>query len=448
MPYEAGAEPPQQAAAGQQHPALAGGAGAYRPGFWNKTVPENSPLSMGNPLPAMLCADSPGSVSMELTQPTLMLPAQQQHQQHQPGEVTAGLPSLGALAEADELEGAEEEAPPAAVPGEVTATLPSLGALADEWEQEEGQRQGLAGDGWAVGAPADANVTANITAALPGLDALVAEDEDATAGMDLTVPAGRVLEHYLQQQQQQQASPAPTLAAAPSPAAAPVAIPSPGQQQLEGQHPALAAPEAAPPAGELEPTVAVGGATGHLSMGRLSVGPEELAAAKAGQMNKWGFAPGQEDTLDINLELHGALWWDAGDEWEQHAVARRGSPGLPAHPHMRRPYDHGRPDLQPAVLRQHDRRQPPGRSRCPWRCRRHQRLAAPARHGGGGGWRNRALACSGGALARSTLSGASGARSAGRAFWRARAAGVPAAVHAGACGQRRAVGPPRAGAQP
>ena len=314
----------QQQQQQQQHPALAGAgtSGGYRPGFWNKTVPENSPLSMSvGGLPPM---DSPGSVSMELTQPTVGLPQQQAAQQHQPGEVTAGLPSLGALAEADELEGAaEEQQAQQPVPGEVTAALPSLGALADadEWEQGEAVADA---DGWAAAGHGSGNVTTNITAALPGLGALVAEDEDATAGMDLTVPAGRVLEHHPQQVQH---SLSPTAVTAPSPAAAgpspaglaaatfaaaaavspaPAIIPSPGQQQLVEQqqreaHPALAAAEEPAGAAELEPTVAVPTTGGRVSGG----GTDELEAVQARQLNKWGFAPGQEDTLDINLEMHG-----------------------------------------------------------------------------------------------------------------------------------------------
>jgi hypothetical protein len=272
-----------------QHPALAGdasdGGGAYRPGFWNKSVPENSPLT--DPLlPMMLGGESPGQVSMELTAPTLPLhkAAAAQHVRHGlgPGEVTAGLPSLGALAEADELEAEEEQGQQQQqMPGEVTAALPSLGALADadEWEQEgaEGmqQQQQQVAD----------HLTGNITAALPGLGALVEEDEDggtAGIGMDLTVPAGRVLEHHLQQQQQLEQSPAAT-------------------------HPALAAEEPDAGAAELEPTLAVG----RLSVGGGGGSAGRSTAGKSRQLNKWGFAPGQEDTLDINLEMHGG-WALAG----------------------------------------------------------------------------------------------------------------------------------------
>ncbi|EFN59398.1 hypothetical protein CHLNCDRAFT_56732 [Chlorella variabilis] len=232
----------QRAQPDAQHPALvgdagAGASGAYRPGFWNKTVPENSPLSDGMPL------DSPGMVSMELTQPTVQLQAAAAAPG--PGDVTAGLPSLGALADADEW-----------------------------WEDAQGApEQAAVAAGWAGAAAsaAAANATANITAALPGLGALVAEDEDATAGMDLTLPTGRVLEHH--------------------------------------PHPALAPAEAAPEGGaELEPTARVAAAE-PARKERLSSGTDELAtgvAAKA-QMSKWGFAPGADDTLDINLEMHGRM---------------------------------------------------------------------------------------------------------------------------------------------
>jgi hypothetical protein len=326
----------QQQQQQQAHPALAGcdagGAGSsYFPGFWAKAVPENSPLSDVRPPP-----DSPtGGVSMELTMPAAAAPAQQQ-QQHVPGEVTAGLPSLGALAEADEWEEAGEEAaqqhPQAPAPGELTAALPSLGALADadEWEEQQ-----AAPAGWAD--VAGANITANITAALPGLGALVEEDEggasageanacgdgDGTTGMDLTVAAGLVLEHHTQQLQQQveaQAAPAPAptmVVAAPSPAVAPHEV-----EQPADEHPALAAPEAAPAAAELEPTLPVGRRSiGRRSLGRASLGRASLGGsddplagevAKAAQLNKWGFAPGQEDTLDINLEMHG----EGGAGWE------------------------------------------------------------------------------------------------------------------------------------
>lgn len=312
-----GVAPPAQQ---QQHPALAGcetgGGGSYFPGFWAKAVPENSPLSDVRAPP-----ESPDAVSMELTMPAA--PAhQQQQQQHVPGEVTAGLPSLGALAEADEWEEADGGAAAQhAAPGEVTAALPSLGALADADELEA-----------AAADAAAANLTHNITAALPGLGDLVEEDEGGasaaegadgdTVGMDLTVAAGRVLEHHLQQQQQHaeeaaQRSPAPTAVVdvASSPAAAAHEVEQPAADvQAAAQHPALAQPETASASAELEPTQQVGSpatrgrSLGRMSLGRVSLGgTDEVAgeATKAAQLNKWGFAPGQEDTLDINLEMHG-----------------------------------------------------------------------------------------------------------------------------------------------
>lgn len=158
------------------------GDGGYRPGFWDKTVPDGSPLQE----PASL--DSPGMVSMEITQPLLAAVHQgfgsgeeeeeavtMQQQQYAPGEVTAGLPSLGALAEADAYE------------DELLLQQAQLG----------GSGAGTAGE-WQQGAGVDA--TMNITGGIPGLSSLIAEDEEAeaggapmdeaTAGMDLTLADG------------------------------------------------------------------------------------------------------------------------------------------------------------------------------------------------------------------------------------------------------------------
>ncbi|KAL4430905.1 hypothetical protein ABPG75_006161 [Micractinium tetrahymenae] len=267
-----------------QHPALVGAVpeagaadGAPFPGFWSRAVPENSPLAdvPAAPAPVPPLPDSPGMVSMELTQPTL---AVQAPAQHVAGEVTAGLPSLGALAEADE----EED------------------AAAGPAEQQHAA-------GWAHAA-ALADVTAgNITAALPGLGSLVEEDEEDAAGMDLTVPAGRVLEHHPQVQQ---------AAVADAEAAEPVGQP---QQQGSAQgeqwdvEPLVPDGAEAPTAEAEAEAAAPALPAGRRSMGRFSLGggsTDELAreeAARAAQLNKWGFAPGQDDTLDINLEMHGRM---------------------------------------------------------------------------------------------------------------------------------------------
>lgn len=173
----------------------AAGGGEYEPGFWNKTVPDNT-----SPLPL----DSPGMVSMEITQPVVLEERLQQAQQ----------PALLPEEQGEEELGPEAHAWAAAAggPGEVTAGLPSLGALAeaDEVYAEElaaqQQQQPAAAGGWGGVAAADVtlNLTHNITSGIPGLSSLIAEDEEgdaagggpeaeveeATAGMDLTVAAG------------------------------------------------------------------------------------------------------------------------------------------------------------------------------------------------------------------------------------------------------------------
>eukprot|EP00887_Chlorella_sp_A99_P005399 scaffold1.g5399.t1 len=221
--------------------------GAYQPGFSHMTVPENSPLH--DPL------GSPGQVSMELT-----LPVGGAQQEQQPGHGGGGRPEPDGPARAPQWR--------ARVPGEVTAGLPSLGALAEADELEDALGDG-AGTGW-EGLEPTVNLTANITAAMPGLGALVEEDEEATAGMDLTEAGGQLLAHM-----------------PPQPAA------------VEGSPPAPAQPEPEPEEGGAEGAAA----------GRLSGGTDELPArdAVASQVNKWGFAPGREDTMDINLELHGRM---------------------------------------------------------------------------------------------------------------------------------------------
>ncbi len=377
-----------------QHPALVGAApeggateGAPFPGFWSRAVPENSSLADVPPAAQAPLPDSPGMVSMELTQPTLAVHApvqhlpgdvtaglpslgalaeadeeedsgaaqqqwqeQQQQQQHALGEVTAALPSLGALAEADEEEEAaavqRQQQQRAQMPGEVTAALPSLGALAeaDEMEEGEGPSQQQAA-GWAQAAALVADVTVgNITAALPGLGLLVEEDEEDAAGMDLTEPAGRVLEHHPPVQPEAgadaapaealQQSPAPTAVLAAgqsSPALLNVAQPQQAAEQEDQQETqALAPAPTEAPAPDAQPgSAAPARTTGRRSMGRFSLGgssADELAgveeAARAAQLNKWGFAPGQEDTLDINLEIHGR---DGGTAESTSQQGRRGA---------------------------------------------------------------------------------------------------------------------------
>ncbi len=175
---------------------------AYQPGFLGKTVPDHSPLNGGG---MDMPLDSPGMVSMEITQPMLAAaalpygdgndaPMEDEEQQLQeiqdgpgwaggvPGEVTAGLPSFGALVEEDAY--GEEE------------------LLPQQEQQEQEQQQGGGMDRWGTAA----EVTMNITDGIPGLSCLIAEDEEAdaagqasmraeeeeaTAGMDLTMPAGQ-----------------------------------------------------------------------------------------------------------------------------------------------------------------------------------------------------------------------------------------------------------------
>jgi hypothetical protein len=194
------------------HPALSG-------------IPESDdPLPLGSPV----------EVPMDITQPVdfqVLQPHQhasneeQQMWMQQPGDVTASVPSLGALAEADEQE----------------QRLDEVGAM-------------LAGP-----------QSHSITAAIPSLDALLEEDEACQQqqnaaggrvqdeGMNLTVAVGRILESNAARGEQQQQVPAPSPTEVRPPSL------SPGQK-VEGQK------------------------------------------------NKWGFVPGGDDTMELNLATHGMIF--------------------------------------------------------------------------------------------------------------------------------------------
>jgi hypothetical protein len=98
-----------------------------------------------------------------------------------------------------------------------------------------------------------------------------------TSFLNLATVAGRVLEH----------------------AAQPQAVQPPQHQLVEEEPQQQVVPEPEPAAAE--PAEEAPAPVGR----RSSTG--NLAKQQAVQVNKWGFAPGGEDTLDINLELHGEL---------------------------------------------------------------------------------------------------------------------------------------------
>ncbi|GAB4817814.1 hypothetical protein N2152v2_004860 [Parachlorella kessleri] len=276
-----------------EHDPTTTGGGEYQPGFLGKSLPDHSPLHGSHRIPLDEAGSPEGmDVSMEITQPVLeaqedgmVLEELEQDQQQGLGDTSRPGP-VGAWGTA-------------AAPGEVTAGLPSFGALVEEdaydsgleLENRQQQLEPPGGAAWhqaAGGSDITLNVTQNITGGLRGLGSLVEEDEEAyaaeqpqsrpaedeptaTAGMDLTVAAGRVLEHSYQ----------PNLQAA----------------QQQAQEPDEA--EGAVQPSEVDAPTAPAGR-------RSSTG--EQARQQAAQVNKWGFAPGGEDTLDINLELQGRMF--------------------------------------------------------------------------------------------------------------------------------------------
>jgi hypothetical protein len=240
-------------------------------------------------------------------------------------------------------------------PGDVTAAVPSLGDLAraDEEgaaEEQEEQEDALMG---------------NITAAIPGFGALVEEDEagqEATAaGMELTEALGGVL---------QAGSPA-AAAAAPPPAG------SPDLLDMFAPSPAPSAPvpaaAAAPPSAEREAPASSSG------------------VPPSGQVNKWGFVPGDDDTMEMDMMQNGAPPRPAQPGMGRRRTVLAASLIAALFRRARRAQPHGGPHLRPRVRRHHRRRVGAGR-----RARRpHFRLAAErgaraarrlAAAGPGAGW--------------------------------------------------------------
>jgi hypothetical protein len=145
----------------------------------------------------------------------------------EPGDITAAVPSLGALAEADELEDLVRTEPnmqhyAAADYDNVTAAVPRLGALLEEDEEEE-------------------EILVGRAAAEAGVD------------LEMTVALGAMLNKDI---------------------ASPAQNPSPAN---ENDH------------------------TGSLLRSTPSEGRVE------GQANKWGFVPGDDDTMELDLEEHGRM---------------------------------------------------------------------------------------------------------------------------------------------
>jgi hypothetical protein len=192
------------------------------------------------------------------------------------GDVTAELLPLPALAEADEL--AEEEAMMLAMMRErdhgAAMDMAAYGPARSAWgargaEQEEEEEAVVGGPG-------------NITAALPPLSALVEEDEDAymldgggIAGRSAGMAAGRDS----------------TFGASPS------AHPQQQQQRSDEEDEGLAMGGVRGDAAQ--PTPCSDGGRGGVTEELLEDGRPTV------QKSKWGFVPGVEDTLDIDLKAHG-----------------------------------------------------------------------------------------------------------------------------------------------
>jgi hypothetical protein len=154
---------------------------------------------------------------------------------------------------------------------------------------------------------------------------LVEEDANVTIGMDITQATGRVLEINLSRPESVTAACAEPAEQQPEQASYDAAQGA-GSAQAAGTLLAAAgiAPTAQVDASDATPV-------SHVlprRSARLSSGTDELAQGQAvnAQMNKWGFAPGADDTLDINLEKHGAC-----NEWLNSAAAEAALLGIVWH---------------------------------------------------------------------------------------------------------------------
>jgi len=165
----------------------------------------------------------------------------------------------------------------ASEPGDITAAVPSLGALAEADELEDVVRNN--GPNMHQLASADYD---NVTAAAPRLGALLEEDEEdeeillgraaAEAGVDMemTVALGAALKKDVDAQEH----------------------PSPTTQQA----------------------AADGNTVDDITSGSLlrSTPPPSTTTSTSevreeGQANKWGFIPGDDDTMELDLEEHGRM---------------------------------------------------------------------------------------------------------------------------------------------
>lgn len=140
--------------------------------------------------------------------------------------------------------------------GEITAALPSLGALAEADELED-----------AVGKPlyAISAFGSDITASVPGLGDLLAEDEAAE-------PASNVPAAMPETSAEMDMATGNLLAMGGAGEATPASM---QRVQLPAEDPATVSPAA-----------------------HSDVHPTGLA-------NKWGFVPGDDDTMDLDLKGHG-----------------------------------------------------------------------------------------------------------------------------------------------
>ena len=226
------------------------------------------------------------------TSPSQPLPPTQEQAQEQPPspadmDITQPLPAV-----AEE----QEEERPAVVTGDITAALPSLAGLAEADELEEQQQQREI-HGHMYG-------NDDVTSAVPGLGLLVEEDEQREEqeqqhpDMELTVALGHVVSSSSTKKQQQQQSHRydDTLEHT---------LPPVPEEEMETIFIRANPTPSPPPPPPLEGNTNTMNNVAPAPPSPLSQDTEGGEYRQEGLANKWGFAPGDDDTMELDLEEHG-----------------------------------------------------------------------------------------------------------------------------------------------
>ena len=212
-------------------------------------------------------------------------------------DVTGAVPSLGDLAEADELEDEDHPARSSIYAldyDNVTAAVPGLGAVLEEDEEEEG----------------DNVVDMEMTVAIGGVSVEEQgnqEEEDDEIIINTAAAAATEEEHQQEEEAEEFfAAAAPAPIAAPAEDAPPVieegdVLPPATQDQQQQQQQQQQVENGVENAVQRQSSPTFTFSSGSGGGGGGTGGQQQ----QEGQANKWGFVPGDDDTMELDLEGHG-----------------------------------------------------------------------------------------------------------------------------------------------